>query len=219
MNNTIMTQNASTLVRLTIERDGVVRNGLARGILNTRALARDIEMKANGSVSFDAILSAIRRYPTEEITKNRETVAGRIMKISLKNRIAVISLKNSSDLQKAILRFSAEINLAAGETFRLVTNMDSASVTIDSKNVGRFESFVSDSQINRKIEGLAEIVVEMPIEIETMPGLQAAIATELSINDIAIRQFNTIGPGRMIMLVDENNGTRAFEVLENLSKA
>lgn len=219
MNDANLTQNAATLVRLTIERDGVVRNALSRGIINTRALARDIEMKAKGAVSFDAILSAIRRYPTSDVAINRKMVGEKIMKISLRNRIVVISMKNSNDLQRAILRFSGEINLAAGETFRLVTNLDNASVTIDSKNLERFESFVSDSQFNRKTGGLAEIVVEMPIEIETVPGLQSTIATELSINDIAIRQFNTIGPGRMIMLVDEYNATRAFDILQNLSES
>ena len=219
MNDANLTHNAATLVRLTIERDGVVRNALSRGIINTRALARDIELKAKGAVSFDAILSAIRRYPILDVAINRKMVGEKIMKISLRNRIVVISMKNSNDLQRAILRFSSEINLAAGETFRLVTNLDSASVTMDSKNLERFESFVSDSQVNRKTGGLAEIVVEMPMEIETIPGLLSTIATELSINDIAIRQFNTIGPGRMIMLVDEYNATRAFDILKNLSES
>lgn len=217
MNDGKLTQNATTLVRLAIERDGVVRNALAYGIVNTRALARDIEMKSNGTVSFDAILSAIRRYPLEEIASKRKTAGSKISKISLRNRIIVISLKNSSELQRAILKFSSDVNSSAGETFRLVTNMDYASVTIDSKNLERFESFISNSQIIRKIGGLAEIVVEMPIEIETAPGILSLIVSELSINGVVIRQFNTIGPGRIIMLVDEYDATRAFDALENLS--
>ncbi len=218
MNTTDLTQNATTLVRLAIERDGVIRNALARGIVNTRALARDIEITANGKVSFDAILSAIRRYPVNEAYEKRKSFGNRIIKLSLRNGITVVSLKNSNDLQKAILRFSSDMNFAAGETFRLVTNMDNASVTIDSKNLARFESFISSSQVNRKLEGLAEVLVEMPIEIETAPGLLSTIVTELAINDVAIRQFNTIGPGRMIILVDESDATRAFDALEKLSK-
>ena len=218
MNRIDLTQNATNLVRLAIERDGVVRNALSRGIVNTRALAREIELKSNGTATFDAILSAIRRYPVMSALHESKEVGNAILRLSLKNRIAVISMKNSNELQKAILRFSGEINSAAGETFRLVTNMDNASVTIDSKNLERFESFISDSQVNMKIAGLAEIVVEMSIEIEKIPGVLSAIVTELSINSIAIRQFTTIGPGRMIILVSETDATRAFEALENMDK-
>ena len=218
MNKINLTQNATSLVRLAIERDGVLRNALARGIVNTRAVARDIEMKAHGTVSFDAVLSAIRRYPVRGVVQDPIKSGHPILKLSLRNRITVLSLKNSRELQNAILKFSSEINSASGETFRLVTNMDTASVTIDTKNIERFESFISDSQVNRKLTGLAEIVIDMPIEIEKSPGILSSIVTELSINDVVIRQFTTIGPGRMIILVDESDATRAFDTLQKLGR-
>lgn len=218
MNDSNLTQNATTLVRLAIERDGVLRNALARGIVNTRAVARNIEMQSNGSVSFDAVLSAIRRYPVKSVNQELIKAGHAILKLSLKNRITVISLKNSREIQNTILKFSSEINSASGETFRLVTNMDTASVTIDTKNLERFESFIPNSQVNRKLIGLAEIVIDMPIEIEKSPGILSSIVTELSINDVVIRQFTTIGPGRMIILVDESDATRAFDTLQKLGK-
>lgn len=216
MKDVILTQNATSLVRLAIERDGVLRNALIRGIVNTRAVARDIEMKSNGTASFDAILSAIRRYPVMSNVKENNQAGHAILKLSLRNRITVISLKNSHELQNTILKFSSELNSVSGETFRLVTNMDTASVTIDTKNLERFESFISNSQVNRILTGLAEIVIDMPIEIEKSPGILSSIVTELSINDVVIRQFTTIGPGRMIILVDESDATRAFETLQEL---
>lgn len=219
MNQPFMTQTASDLVRHAIESDGVIRNALARGIVNTRALARNIELQASGSASFDAILSAIRRYPIDDISKNRSTTGKGISKLSLRNGITVISLKNSRELMNSILKFSGEINPGSGEVFRLVTNMDSASVTIDAKNLERFESFISGSQITRKLENLAEIVIEMAIEIETTEGVLSAIVTELAMNDVVIRQFTTIGPGRMIFLVNESDATKAYNALDSLNKA
>ena len=139
-------------------------------MVNTAAIARDIEMNFNGTVSFDAILRAFRSYQVEEVADKHKAAGRKISKIHLKNRIAVISLKNSSEFQTAILRFYSESKLVAGETFRMVTSTDSASVTIDSKRLERFESFISNSQINRKIEDLAEIVGEMPIKTETVPS-------------------------------------------------
>ncbi len=218
INKPNLTQNATALVRLAIERDGVLRNALARGIVNTRAVARDIELKANGSVSFDAVLSAIRRYPVRNTSQDLRDSGHVFLKLSLRNRITVVSLKNSQELQNTILRFSSETNSAGGETFRLVTNMDTASVTIDTKNLERFESFISDSQVNRILSGLAEIVIDMPVEIEESPGILSSIVTELSINDVVIRQFTTIGPGRMIVLVGEEAATRAFDTLQKLGR-
>lgn len=213
-----MTQNASEIVRVAIERDGVIRNALVKGIVNTRALARNIELQTNGSVSFDAILSAIRRYPIETISQNQSKAVKSISKLSLRNRITVVSLKNSRELMNSILKFSAEISPGSGEVFRLVTNMDSASVTIDTKNLERFESFISESQIIRRLENLAEIVVEMAIEIETTEGVLAEIVTVLSMNNVVIRQFTTIGPGRMIFLVNESDAMEAYNALDSLNK-
>lgn len=213
-----MTQNVSVLVRLAIERDGVVRNALARGIVNTRALARDIEIQAGGTASFDAILSAIRRYPIESFANERKRKGLKISKLSLRNKIVVLSLKNTNELQSSILKFMSEIRTSSGEVFRLVTNMDTASVTVDAGNLVRLESFVPDSRIIRRLDDLAEIIVEMPIEIETTPGILAEIITELSINDIVVRQLTTIGPGKVILLVDERDATRAFDALEVLTR-
>jgi hypothetical protein len=46
---------AGELVREVIERDGVVRNGLVRGLLNHRALARWIQSSSPTDTSFDAL--------------------------------------------------------------------------------------------------------------------------------------------------------------------
>jgi len=109
---------AGELVREVIERDGVVRNGLARGLVNHRALARWIQNSSLTDASFDSLLSAIRRYPVQQSTARRQFAGGMILKLSLKNKIVVISLRNESEVQKAVARFSEEVNYANGETFR-----------------------------------------------------------------------------------------------------
>ena len=63
---------AGEIVREAIERDGVIRNGLARGLVNHRALARWIQDSSPTEASFDALLSAIRRYPLQHSTARRQ---------------------------------------------------------------------------------------------------------------------------------------------------
>ena len=122
-------QSPGELVRNVIERDGIIRNGLARGLVNHRALARWIQSTSDDA-SFDAILGAIRRYPIKEASTRRQALGKMVLKLSIKNRVAVLSLRNERDVQKAVARFSEEVNYANGETFRVVSSMEAVSVTL-----------------------------------------------------------------------------------------
>jgi len=210
-------QSPGELVRKVIERDGVIRNGLARGLVNHRALARWIQSTSD-ETSFDAILSAIRRYPIKQASARRQVLGKTVLKLSIKNRVAVLSLRNEREVQKTVARFSEEVNYANGETFRVVSSMEAVSVTLDYKNAGRLESMVPKSVVLRKLEDLAEIVVSMGIEIEKESGVIATIASELAMNDVNIRQLTSVGPGRILVLVDEKDAMEAYRALESLAQ-
>jgi len=212
-------QPAGELVRNIIERDPVVRFGLARGLVNHRALARTIQAEALGDVSFDALLSAIRRYPLRRTYEKREEIGRMILKLALKNRVAVLSLKNGNETQRAIARFSEEVNYASGETFRVVSSMDYVSITLDTRNADKFESRIPESIIRKKTGGLAELTIEMKVEVEDAPGALAAIIGELALNQVNIRQLTSVGPGRIIVLVNEAEALKSYQALETLAKA
>jgi len=211
------TRNASEIVRGTIERDGVVKHGLARGLINVRALARWIQVATPGETSFDAILSAIRRYPIKQSSAKRENIGKMILKLSLKNRIVVVSIRNQPELQLTIARFAGEVNYARGDSFRVVSGMDSVSVTIDSKNLSKLDSKLPKQAVLKKLGNLAEIVVDMASE--DMPGVISAITAELAMNDVSIIQLSTVGPGRIIILTNERDAMKAYQSLEEMSKA
>ncbi len=213
------TRRASDIVRETIERDGVVRHGLARGLINARALARSIATGTRDGPSFDAILGAIRRYPVRASAARREHAGRTILKLSLKNRVAVLSVRNHPDLQLTLARFAADAGHPRGETFRLVSSPDAVSVTIDSKNLDKLESKIPKADVLRKLLSLAEIVVEMSADVDRVPGALSEITTELTVNDVNIVQLATMGPGRVFILVEERDATRAYRALEALSLA
>jgi hypothetical protein len=215
----MQTQSAGELVRNTIERDPVVGFGLARGLVNHRALARAMEAEAPAGVSFEALLSAIRRYPLRKNYEKRERVGRMISKLALKNKVAVLSLKNDSDTQRIIARFSDEVNYSAGETFRVISALDYVSVTLDTKNADRLEMRVPKSAIRKKTGGLAELTVEMKSEVEESPGALAAIVGELALNEVNIRQLTSVGPGRVIVLVNETEALKSYQALEALASA
>ena len=206
-------QSAGDQVRNAVERDSVVRLGLARGLVNHRALARAIQARARS----DALLSAIRRYPIQRAYEKRERAGSLVSKLALKNRISVLSLKNDNETQKTIARFSEEVNYSAGQTFRVVSSMDYVSVTLDAKNADRLESRLPKSIIRKKTSGLAELTIEMKIEVEDSPGALAAIVGELALNEVNIRQLTSVGPGRVIMLVNEADAMKSYQAIEALA--
>ncbi len=211
-------QSAGDIVRNAIERDPVIRFGLARGLVNHRALARTIQAEARTDVSFDALLSAIRRYPLKRSYEKRGQAGRMIVKLAVKNKIAVLSLKNDSETQRAIARFSEEVNYSGGETFRVISSMDYVSVTLDAKNADKFETRVPKSIVRKKTSGLAELTVEMKVEVEDSPGVLAAIVGELALNNVNLRQLTSVGPGRVIVLVNESDAMTAYQALETLAK-
>jgi hypothetical protein len=210
-------QSAGEQVRNAIERDPVVRFGLSRGLVNHRALAREIQAKSPGSVSFDALLSAIRRYPVQRTQEKRGRAGKMILRLAMKNKVAVLSLKNDNETQKTIARFSEEVNYSAGETFRVISTLDYVSVTLDAKNAERFETRVPKSTVRKKTGGLAELTIEMSAEVEESPGALAAIVGELALNEVNVRQLTSVGPGRVIVLVSEMDALKSYHALETLA--
>jgi len=97
--------------------------------------------------------------------------------------------------------------------------MEAVSVTLDSKNAWKLEARVSKNQVLRKMDNLAEVLVTLEPEAEKASGVIPTIASELATNDVNIRQLTSVGPGRVIILVDESNALGAYRSLEGLGKA
>jgi hypothetical protein len=210
------TRSASTLVRNVIERDGVVRHGLSRGLINAHALARSIQLANPRAASFDAILSAIRRYAPNDVSEKRNTSAKLIHKLTMKNHVTVLSIRNQPEVQLTIARFAAEVDYTHGETFRVVIAPKTLSVTADSKNANKLASSIPKARVVKQTENLAELDVDMTADADSTAGTISAVTTELAINDVNIIQLSTVGPGHILILVDERNATNAYEALEGM---
>jgi hypothetical protein len=218
------------VVREAIERDGSIKIGLARGLINARALARYIQAATHDQYAFEALLSAIRRYPIKEGAESRVKLGKLIRKLSMKNKISVIVLRNHPELQLILARFAGEIDHAGGETLRVVSTPNMVNVEIDSKNERKLASKLGKQDLLHKRSNLAEVDVEF-LEMEDVPGLLSAMSTELAMNGINIVEFYSAGPrtvrgeqqetdviSELFFVVEENDAPKTYEVLERLSK-
>jgi hypothetical protein len=212
-------------VKEAIETDGVVRHGLEMGLINQRALARHIQVATHEKYSFEAILSAIRRYPIKEGSARERSLGKMIKKLSMKNNVVEVSVRNRPEMQVIMARFASEMNYAAGETFWLVSTPEILGITIDSNNEARLNAKLAKQDILARLENLAEIVIEMS-GILYVHGVISAVTTQLAVNDVNIigivgagHQHPVTGIERVMITVDEKDLLRAYQSLERLSKA
>lgn len=213
-----LTEGASEAVRETIERDGVVRNGLARGLINTRALARYIQTTRQQDATLEAIVAAIRRYPIRRSAERYQKVGKLMTKLTMKNRIVDVAVLNDPSIPPALGRFSSEVNYGRGDSFRVVAGVERVKVVIDEKNLNKLLSVLPKKNVKEVVRNLAEIIVSTTEELERTPGVVAAIATELAMNDINNIELMTCNP-QIVVVVEERDAMKSYESLQRLMTA
>lgn len=205
------------VVRETIERDGAIRIGLARGLINARALARYIQIETRERYSFEAILSAVRRYPVKGKGVKHRGAEQLVSKLALKNKIAVATIKNSPELPVMLAELSKEVDYGRGETYRVISGPESVFVVIDSKNLARITSAVSKSSLLMTLDNLAEIVATESGDALMTPGVLAGLATELAINGVNLVAC-AAPPTSAIFIMKEEDAMSAYRAIERLSR-
>jgi hypothetical protein len=222
------------VVREMIERDGSIRIGLARGLINERALARYIQKVTHERYTFEALVSAIRRYPIHHSTELRASVGKAIRKIELKNNICVILLRNRAELQPILAKFVGELDHSGGDTFRIITTARAVKLEIDSENAEGLLARLQKGDLLERWNSMAEIRVETSEEERDTPGIIASLFTELAMSGISVVEHSSVdelpkvgdhGQRRAkfipydIFIIDERNATTAYEALQRLREA
>ena len=228
-------RSTSDVVRETIERDGSIRIGLARGLINERALARYIQKATHERYTFEALASAVRRYPVQDSMKARTTTGKVIRKIELKSNISVVLLRNRIELQPILARFAGELDHSGGETFRIITTAKAVKLEIDSKNADILLARLQRGDLLQRWDNMAEISVETSEEMRDTPGIIASLFTELAMNGVSVLEHSSIDePPKAgdrsiqqarymaqytpydIFIIEERNATKAYEALQRL---
>jgi hypothetical protein len=206
------------LVRRTVEQDAALRKDLARGLINVRALSRYIqETERSEEASIDALISAIRRYPIKESVNVQQRIGGLLRKLTMRNKIADIAIWNDPEIPEALGKFASEVDYGRGETFRFVGGVESIRVVLDEKKVDEIRRLIPAKSVRKVVSGLTEIIVSLAEEAEMTQGVVSALTTELTLQGINMIEFMSCVP-ELVIVVDEKDGLKAYESIENLAK-
>lgn len=204
-----------------MERDAVARNGFARGLINVRALARYIQVQTHERYSFEALVSAIHRYPAKDTSARRQVWGKLITGLTMKNNIVEVTIKNEPDVPLLLARFSGTVDYGRGDTLSIVSNPQCVNVIIDSKNSDKLTRTIPKRNILRISGNLAAVIVtEAEANIDT-PGFEAAIFDEIAMDGINLQEHvGQAGPPSYDMfLVKEPDALRTYQAVERLAKS
>lgn len=216
-----MSNSTSSLgeeVKNIIDRDPVIRNGLARELVNIRALARYMQIEHGVTASIDAIISAVRRLPVKESAIKINALGKLILKLTMKNRIVDVAILNDPEIPRILSKFSGEIDYGRGETYRIVAGVDTVRLVIDEKNLSKLTSLMPKKSIRNIAFNLSEIIVLLDESTEKTPGVLAVVAEEVAIKGINIVEFMSCIP-ELIIVIDERDALSCYESLQRLSKS
>lgn len=198
-----------------IETDPVIKKGLERGIINTRALARYIRESDGVESSTGSILGIIRRYPLARGKSPSQAQMFRDCELALRSKIGDLTLEVDSNVMKRVLDFADSLKTSRGENLRILVGMKSIRVIAEQRAIIQLKEALRDKAIVKFATNLVEISVLLSHEAEEAKGVIARITTEVALNDVSIRGAVCVAP-EFIILVDEKDAIRAFEALQKM---
>jgi hypothetical protein len=206
-------------VRRTVERiiesDPTIRTGLHRGIINSRALSRYILENCSVDSTPDAVLGILRRYPLDGIKEEGTRLALKDCHISMRGRMAYLTIENSPDIMKRVAEFTTTIRSMRGENFRVIVGSGSVRVIAGQEALDSFRQSFRPKEIISYSAELAEICLLLPSGTERLGEIATSITAQLSLNRISLLGI-LVCPPEDIIIVSETDASRTFEALQQL---
>ncbi len=199
-----------------INHDASIKKDLKRGIINQRALARYIKEKKCPEASLDAVISAIRRYPTSEIQKTENEFL-KEFKLSMKNDIFDLSLSNNKNVHEKLGSLPELIDFSKGEILRIIVGVQSLKIIGDERNSNEIKNKFSNKNIINLRENLSEITLTFPEKAEEKTGIISTVTTELSLNNINLIEIMSSAP-ELILVINEKDSLETYRTLQNINK-
>jgi class 3 adenylate cyclase len=176
----------------------------------------DEKSKVAESAAGGQTVSLVKRYSPQEKISNRESMMKLVLKLTLKNKIAVVALTNDPSIPRALARFSAQVDYSRGETLHIVSGIETVKVVTDYKNLEKLKAVVPKKRILKITTDLAEIVISLADSVLNIPGVVATISTHLARSGVNLVEYITCSP-HAIVVVEEKDALKSYRLLEELA--
>ncbi|MBI4450524.1 hypothetical protein HY642_00990 [Candidatus Woesearchaeota archaeon] len=197
-----------------LQSDLAAQKDLNRKIINIRALAKYILHKYGLRASLDAVISAIRRFQSEELFEEEQKALLHVFHdaiVSTKNNMASITAKvEEHDFIK---------RLSAGDKvpdFKVVTGTHAFKLIVDQPRLDRLLALLKKDEIVSVENDLSEISITASEKAAHTKGVLARIASELALANINIIDMLVAMP-EFLIYVKQRDIVKAHESILKLS--
>ena len=204
-----------------IESDPVIKKGLQRRIINSRALARYILNVDKVESTQDGILGIIRRYPLGD---DMELVHRQMFKdceIVTRYGMANLAIEKSPGIMRSIAEFAANVKTMKGENLRLAVGLTSIRLIAEQKTLEIFRQGLRPDEVVSYTPDLAEISLLFNPEAEKLKGVKsiaAKITAQLVSHDVNLAGMFFFGLPEDVIMVAEDDAPRALQAIQQLLK-
>lgn len=184
---------------------------LSDGVASYRALARSlkpaVEECVGEEVSEDAVVSALRR--TEEIPSPSGAVLDG-SRVTLRRGVGVMTVQAGLSVAGDMVRTAKSVERP--EVLRIVQGERKTTVVADGEDLDTVEEALGREPLFRE-DGLAEVVVTSPGEIEREPGVVAEMAARLAARGINVLEMMSCNTDTIFVVADRD-AEEAVDALE-----
>jgi hypothetical protein len=157
---------------------------MGRGIVNYRALARDIRdditQELGHEVNVQSVVSAVRRHPVSKSGRKRREILNILSRseVSLRYDVGALTM-----LTNKAGRGIGPHELDEG--LIMIRGIDALTIIVEERKIDSFKEKFSTAIINLN-KNLASVIVKSPKEIADTPGVIAHLANILSLEKINV---------------------------------
>ncbi|MBI4150625.1 hypothetical protein HY492_00710 [Candidatus Woesearchaeota archaeon] len=214
----MMTLSVNQQVWKILQSDLAIQKDLARKTINMRALAKYLIKKYDLRSSLDSIISAIRRFQSDETFEEEEESLLHIFQdanISTKNNVTVLTTHISpGEFHRRFCKTNGHQN---HHGMRIVTGTDGIKLIVDQHELEEFKGLFTKEEIAGIESELSEMSVTVHEKAAQTKGVIARLASELSLSNINIHELIVSMP-EFLIYVKHKDLVKAHDSLLKLSK-
>ena len=176
--------NISEAVRKALARYPYIEEYIGRGIVNHRALARDIKedlkRELGREVNIQSVVSAVRRHPVSKSGREREGVLKILSgsEVSLRYDVGTLTIRTGAASSESGLE-------KLDDSLIMIRGIETLTIVMEEKLVDASKAKFTSAVINSN-KNLASVIVKSPKEIADTPGVIAHLANTLALEKINV---------------------------------
>ena len=213
--------NVSHLTKKYVEDSFLMKDYLAKGLINIPALAEKLKPRIGRELGKEikksAITMALRRYSKEIKSKNKTDISFEKSELIMKTGLCDITVSRSTSLTNVLEELHETVDYKEGDTLNIVQGDSDISIVINDKYKDKVIELLKGEDEEKAIinieEDLVSISVRFGMEYLHTPGVTYTFLGALVMEGINLVEIIS-SLIEITFVIDKKDATKAYNALE-----